>query len=123
MKILLVDDSAVMRKMGGKHLADAVPGVEIDEAGDGQEALEKVAASSFTLVISDWNMPKMNGLEFVQSVKARPETEKVPIMMLSTESTPDKVEAAMAAGAVGYIAKPFTPDKLRAKLMEALSAN
>ena len=121
MKIMLVDDSAVMRKMVGKHLTTAVPGVEIVEAGDGEEALQKVAGGGLTLIITDWNMPKMDGLEFIKALKASDVGANVPVMVLSTESTPDKVEAATAAGAVGYLSKPFTPEKLREKLLQALA--
>ena len=121
MKILLVDDSAVMRKMVGKHLTTAVPGVEIIEASDGQDALEKATTDQFALIITDWNMPKMDGLELIKALKASDSGASVPVMVLSTESTPDKIEAATAAGAVGYLSKPFTPDKLREKLLEALA--
>ena len=122
MRILLVDDSSVMRKMVAKHLDAAVPGVEIEEAGDGEEALAKVSSDTFTLVITDWNMPKMDGLEFVKAMKATPQGQATPVMFLSTESTPDKLKEAEEAGAIGYLAKPFTPEKLQAKLIEALSA-
>ena len=121
MKILLVDDSAVMRKMVGKQLQQAIPDVEIVEAGDGEEALGHVKAQDFTLVITDWNMPKMNGLDFIKSMKATPQGQAMPVMMLSTEATPDKIEAATEAGAVGYLTKPFTPQTLREKLLEALN--
>ncbi len=114
MKVLLIDDSGVMRKMITRALRQSGVDVEsVSEAGNGKEGLEVLAKETFDFVICDWNMPVMNGLDFVK--KAR-ESDETPIMMLSTEGTGDKVQEAMDAGANGYLTKPFTPEKLEAKI-------
>jgi two-component system chemotaxis response regulator CheY len=113
-KVLLIDDSGVMRKMITRALRQS--GVDVDsvaEASNGQEGVEALGKDSYDLIICDWNMPVMNGLEFVR--KAR-EFDETPIMMLSTEGTEDKISEALEAGANGYLTKPFTPDKLEAKI-------
>lgn len=114
MKVLLIDDSGVMRKMITRALRQSGVDVEsVTEAANGEEGLEALGKGSFELVICDWNMPVMNGLDFVK--KAR-ESDQTPIMMLSTEGTDDKVQEAMDAGANGYLTKPFTPEKLEAAI-------
>ncbi|MCP3915662.1 MAG: response regulator [bacterium] len=120
-KILLVDDSAVMRKMITRSLRQAnLDTDEILEANNGQEALEVLAAKSVDIILCDWNMPVMDGLEFV--TKAR-ESDTTPIVMLTTEGTQDKVTMAMGAGANGYLTKPFTPENLEAAIRQVLFAD
>lgn len=117
LKILVVDDSALMRKMVLRALRQSDCGVDTTfEAENGQAALEAVAAHKPDAVLCDWNMPVMNGLEFIQALRE----PKPPVIMLTTEGTGDKREQAMAAGAVGYVTKPFTPEKLGAALAGAL---
>ncbi|MCP3986288.1 MAG: response regulator [bacterium] len=118
MKVLLIDDSGVMRKMITRALRQSGVDVEsVTEAGNGQEGLEALGKGSFELIICDWNMPVMNGLDFVK--KAR-EDDQTPIMMLSTEGTEDKVQEALDAGANAYLTKPFTPEKLEAKINQVV---
>ena len=120
LKVLLIDDSPMMRKMIMRTLRQA--DVEVDtilEAGNGQEGLEQVAAGGPDLILCDWNMPVLDGLEFVR--QARPSTG-VPILMVTTESTPDRVATATEAGANGFVTKPFTPERLGAAIREVLDA-
>ena len=119
-KILLVDDSPVMRKMVSRSLRQA--GLDIDEvleAGNGKEALTVLQANAPDVVICDWNMPEMNGLEFVQEAR---KTYQTPIIMLTTEGTEDRINQAISAGANAYVTKPFTPDKLGEKINLVLAA-
>ena len=112
MKILIVDDSKVMRMMVGRALTAAGLSPEITEAGDGVEGLSKFnETEGLQLILSDWNMPNMNGLEFVKEV--RKINQDVPIVMITTEGSEDKIGEAIAAGANGYVCKPFTPDKIK----------
>lgn len=117
-RILLVDDSSVMRKLVTRAIRQT--GLEVDvvaEAGNGREALAVLAAQPIDLVFCDWNMPEMNGIEFL--VEAR-KTHKVPVVMLTTEGTSDKSQEAMNAGASGYLTKPFTPENLQEKIKALL---
>ena len=114
LKVLIIDDSNMMRSMIKRSLRQAGLSVdETDEAGNGAEGLAALKGKPFDLILCDWNMPEMNGLEFI---KAARQSFKTPIVMLTTESSNDKVLQAMEAGADGYITKPFTPDKLSTKL-------
>ena len=118
LNILLIDDSPVMRKMVARALRQADVGCEsTEEAGNGQEGLDALGANPIDLVICDWNMPVMDGLEFVKEAR---KSSQVPILMLSTEGTQDKISAALDAGASGYLAKPFTPEKIGAKISEVM---
>ena len=109
--VLIVDDSNTMRKIVSRALRQA--GIEFDEileAGDGQEALNVLAASQVDVVLSDINMPNMTGLEFLKA-KAEDEAIKdIPVVMISTETGADIIDQAKALGAKGAVKKPFTPD-------------
>lgn len=114
MRVLIVDDSSVMRKIVSRGLRQA--GFKIDdiqEAGDGQEALTMLNSSNFNLILSDWNMPNMDGLAFVKELRKSDDT---PVVMITTEGGEAKVAEAMQHGANGHIKKPFTPDDLKASL-------
>ena len=113
MKVLLIDDSSLMRKMVLRALRQAdVDVTETFEASNGAEGVEVVKAKQPDLILCDWNMPVMDGLEFVRSASG----ESGPIIMLTTEGTPEKRLEAMSAGASGYVTKPFTPEKLGAAI-------
>jgi two-component system chemotaxis response regulator CheY len=110
--VLIVDDSSVMRKIIMKGIRQA--GFDIEEtfeAGDGLEALAIVKQQAgLTVVFCDWNMPNMDGLTFVKEARAAGIT--TPIVMVTTEGGQESMDSAKAAGADGYISKPFTPEKL-----------
>lgn len=111
-KILAVDDSASMRQMVSFTLKSA--GFEVAEAADGVEALKVAKSQSFDVVISDVNMPNMDGLTLVKELRSLGTYKFTPILMLTTESSSDKKQAGRAAGATGWIVKPFNPDQLLA---------
>ncbi len=113
--VLIVDDSSTMRKIISRSLRQAGLAVdEIFEAGDGIEGLSVIAAKNVDLVLSDINMPNMDGLEFIKQVRANGKT--VPIVMITTEGGEDILKEAIASGASDSIKKPFTPDQLGQKL-------
>ncbi len=109
-KVLTVDDSRTMRDMVAFTLKNA--GYDVLEAGDGQQALSVVAANKVDLVIADLNMPIMDGLTLIRRLRAAPAHRTLPILMLTTESDEKKKAEGRAAGATGWIVKPFNPDKL-----------
>ena len=111
-KILAVDDSASMRQMVSFTLKSA--GFDVSEASDGVEALKVAQSQSFDVVISDVNMPNMDGLTLVKELRAISTYKFTPILMLTTESSAEKKQAGRAAGATGWIVKPFNPDQLLA---------
>lgn len=115
--VLIVDDSAAIRKILQRVLRQTeIPIGEVYEAGDGVEALEKMRQKSIGLVLSDINMPNMDGLEFLTKVRAEPEWQRIPIVMVSTEGTHAKVLEAVEKGASGYVRKPFTAEQIKEKL-------
>lgn len=111
MKILVVDDSRAMRRIVARSIRQAgFEGHEILEAGNGREGLESVHSQQPDLVLSDWHMPEMTGIEFLQAMNA--ENLDIPFGFVTSESTADMVEQATEAGAVFLLAKPFTPDDM-----------
>ena len=115
--VLIVDDSAAIRKILQRVLRQAeVPLGQVFEAGDGAEAIEVLKKQPVGLVLSDINMPNMDGLEFLTKVRAEPGWEKLPIVMVSTEGTQAKVMDAVGRGASGYVRKPFTAEQIKEKL-------
>jgi two-component system chemotaxis response regulator CheY len=118
-KVLIVDDSVSMRQMVSFTLRQG--GFEVIEAGHGQEALEKLASTaSVDLIITDLNMPVMNGITFIQNVRKQPALMRKPILMLTTEGLASKKEQGKAAGATGWIVKPFDPEKLLTTIAKVL---
>lgn len=109
-KILAVDDSASMRQMVGFTLKKA--GYDVLEAKDGLEALNVAKDKTFDLVISDVNMPNMDGISLIKELRALPQFKFTPMLMLTTESGMDKKMAGKEAGATGWIVKPFNPEQL-----------
>jgi two-component system chemotaxis response regulator CheY len=116
--ILVVDDSASLRSMVVFTLKQN--GYNVVEAGDGQEALNKARGASFDLVLSDVNMPVMDGLTFCAELRKLPAFKFTPVLMLTTESSPDMKQKGKAAGATGWLVKPFNPDTLMATLKKVL---
>lgn len=115
MKVLVVDDSRAMRSILSNLLKQL--GHEPVEANNGQEAHEKLLAlGDFDLALVDWNMPVMNGLEFVQKVRDHAPSAGMPIVMVTTETEASQMAMAMQAGANEYVMKPFNKDTLAAKL-------
>ncbi len=109
-KVLTVDDSRTMRDMVSFTLRGA--GYDVVEAPDGQAAMTAIAAAKVDLVITDLNMPVMDGLTLIRKLRAIPTHRSLPILMLTTEADEKKKAEGRAAGATGWIVKPFNPDKL-----------
>ena len=120
--ILVVDDSAAIRKILTRVLRQTgMPIQTIHEAGDGREALAVMALHRIDLVLSDINMPKMDGLQLLASLKASPQWQKTPVVMITTEGGEAKVAEAVRLGAAGYVRKPFTADQIKEKLAGILA--
>jgi two-component system chemotaxis response regulator CheY len=121
-KVLSVDDSGVMRRIIGRTVD--VLGYGFLEAANGREGLEVLAKNhaDIALIILDVNMPEMDGFEFLALIKANPDYQSIPVMMLTTESERGKIIQAIKAGAVNYICKPFTPEDLTVKITDSLGA-
>jgi two-component system chemotaxis response regulator CheY len=117
-KILAVDDSVSMRGMVAFTLRGA--GHEVAEAENGQLALDLAQGGTFDLVLADVNMPVMDGLTMVRALRAMPAYKGVPILMLTTESHTEKKLEGKAAGATGWLVKPFDPDQLLATVKRVL---
>lgn len=119
MKFLVVDDSATMRRIVVNSL-NRIGYSRTAEAGDGDEALE-VFDGSIDCIITDWNMPKMSGLDLVRKLRARPDGQSVPVLMVTTRSVREDILSAIEAGVSNYIVKPFTPVVLKEKLDQILT--
>ena len=119
-RILTVDDSPTMRRM--IEMTVKTGGYDVVEAADGQAALELLKGCSVDLVISDINMPNLNGIELTRKLRALPQFSKTPIILLTTESDPEKKAEGKAAGATGWIVKPFKQDQLLAVVAKVLPA-
>ena len=115
--VLVVDDSAAIRKILHRVLRQTGMAIgEIYEAGAGQEALEVLKTKTVGLVLSDINMPKMDGLQLLAALKHSPERRHIPVVMITTEGGETKVGEAVKLGAAGYVRKPFTADQIKDKL-------
>lgn len=117
LRFLVVDDFATMRRIVRNLLQD-LGYKHIDEAEDGQDALNKLRASDFDFdfVVSDWNMPNIDGLELLKTIRSDAAMSKLPVLMVTAEAKKENIIAAAQAGANGYIVKPFTAATLEEKL-------
>lgn len=119
MDVLIVDDSAAIRKILKRVLEQTeLPFDQMHEAGDGIEALECLRHNRVQLILSDINMPNMDGLQFLSRVRDNPLWSDVPVVMITTEGSQAKVIEALQLGAVGYIRKPFAAEQVKDKLDE-----
>ena len=119
--VLIVDDSAAIRKILQRVLRQTdLPLGEIHEAGDGTEAVEILKNRSFGLILSDINMPQMDGLQLLAKIKEMDHLKSVPVIMITTEGGQGKVMEAVQLGATGYVRKPFTAEQIKEKLIGVL---
>jgi two-component system chemotaxis response regulator CheY len=121
-RTLIVDDSSVMRKIVERALRQA--GLEtmvVHEAGSGTEGLDLLRAKQVDLILSDINMPSMDGLEFLRQLRAQNLAPGVPVVMITTESSEEHVKQAILAGAQGYIRKPFTAEQVKERVLPLLN--
>ena len=116
MQAMVIDDSRAMRLILARIAGQL--GFDVVQAGNGREALERLAELESTpeLALVDWNMPEMNGLEFIVAVRKEPRYKSMTLMMVTTESEQGQIVRALAAGAHEYVIKPFTPDAIVEKL-------
>ena len=115
MQVLIVDDSMAMRRVE-KDMLTSLGFPDITEAADGLQALKMVESRSFDLILMDWRMPVMTGLETLKRLKADPKYQSIPVVMVTSESQKHKIVEAVQAGAANYIIKPFTNEVLKEKL-------
>jgi two-component system chemotaxis response regulator CheY len=120
MKILIVDDFSTMRRIV-RNLLKEIGYNNADEAEDGQVALSKLKAESFDFVVSDLNMPNMNGFELLHAVRADPALKSLPVLLVTAEAKKEDIITAAQAGASGYIVKPFTKATLEEKLNKIIA--
>lgn len=114
-KILVVDDFSTMRRII-KNILKQLGYENIEEAEDGAQAYNKLKSGGFGFVVSDWNMPNMDGLELLKKVRSDPELKDLPVLMVTAEAEKEKVIAAIKAGVSNYIVKPFTAEVLKEKM-------
>lgn len=115
MKFLVVDDFSTMRRIV-RNLLKELGYTNVDEAEDGVIALQKLQSGGFEFVVTDWNMPNMDGLTLLQTIRATPHLKHLPVLMITAEAKKENIIAAAQAGASGYIVKPFTAGTLSEKL-------
>jgi two-component system chemotaxis response regulator CheY len=115
MKILVVDDFSTMRRII-KNLLRELGFTNTSEADDGSTALPMLKTGNFDFVVTDWNMPNMEGIELLRAIRADPELQKMPVLMVTAEAKREQIIEAAEAGVNGYIVKPFTAETLREKI-------
>ena len=115
MSILVVDDFPTMRRIV-RSLLKELGFTNVEEAEDGQDALAKLRAGGFQFVVSDWNMPNLDGLEMLKRIRADDALKHLPVLMVTAEAKKENIIAAAQAGASGYVVKPFTAATLEEKL-------
>ena len=120
MKVLIVDDYKTMLRII-RNLLKQLGVTDVDEAADGSEALTKLRGGSFNLIISDWNMEPMTGLQLLQEVRADARLKTLPFIMITAESKTENVVAAKQAGVSNYIVKPFNAETLREKIEKVMA--
>ena len=118
MRVLVVDDFATMRKIV-KNVLKQINLENATEAENGKQALELLKKEEIDLIISDWNMPEMSGIELLRACKADPKTRHIPFIMVTAEAHKESVLEAIKAGVDNYISKPFTSDKLQDAIYKA----
>lgn len=117
MKFLVVDDFSTMRRIV-RNLLKELGFTNVDEAEDGAIALQKLQGGGFEFVVTDWNMPNMDGLTLLQTIRATPTLKHLPVLMITAEAKKENIIAAAQAGANGYIVKPFTSATLSEKMQK-----
>jgi len=122
-RTLIVDDSSVMRKIVERSLRQAgLESLVVFEAGSGTDGLELLKTQQVDLILSDINMPSMDGLEFLRQIRAQNLAPDVPVVMITTESSEEHVKQAILSGAQGYIRKPFTAEQVKERVLPLLNA-
>jgi two-component system chemotaxis response regulator CheY len=120
MRILVVDDFATMRKIV-RNVLKQINQTDVTEAENGKAALAVLRAEQIGLIISDWIMPEMTGIDFLRACKDDPDLKRIPFIMVTAEAQKESVVEAIKGGVDNYIVKPFTPDKLQAAINQAMT--
>ncbi|MEX0830030.1 MAG: chemotaxis response regulator CheY [Nitrospirales bacterium] len=120
LKVLVVDDMSTMRRIV-KNVLKQIGFTDLTEAENGQDALTKLKGGGFGLVVSDWNMPVMQGIELLRAVRADPELKTLPFLMVTAEAQKENIIEAVQAGVSNYVVKPFTAEALQGKLEKMFS--
>lgn len=119
MRILVVDDSSTMRRIILNAL-NSIGYSDCVEAANGREGIERLSSGPVDLIITDWNMPEMTGLDFIRAVRANDRTKRIPALMITTNAAQDDITQAMEAGVDNYLVKPFTPGSIKDKIQLAI---
>ncbi|MGH9372046.1 MAG: response regulator [Vicinamibacterales bacterium] len=120
MRFLIVDDSTTMRRIIINTL-NRLGYADVVEAGNGREGLERLGDGPVDVILTDWNMPEMGGIDFVRHVRATPAIRNVPVLMVTTNAAKDDIVQALKAGVNSYVVKPFTPDTMKEKIEAVLA--
>lgn len=121
MKILVVDDSSTMRRIIINTL-NKIGYSDYAEAANGREGVERLAAVPIDMIITDWNMPEMSGVDFIRAVRANDQTKHLPVIMVTTNAAQEDIVQALDAGVNNYVVKPFTPDTIKERIQAAIAA-
>lgn len=119
MRFLVVDDSSTMRRIIINTL-NKLGYADVIEASNGREGIDRLAANPVDMIITDWNMPEVSGIEFVRAVRSNEKTRQVPVLMVTTNAAKDDIVEALRTGVSNYVVKPFTPDTMKEKLESLL---
>jgi len=117
--VITVDDSSTMRRII-KNTLQKIGFETVLEAANGVEALDVLAKNEVDIIVTDWNMPEMDGLTFVKTLRAKDEYKEIPILMVTTEAAKEDILTALKSGVNNYVVKPFTPDTLKEKVYKLL---
>ena len=120
MRFLVVDDSTTMRRIIINTL-NKLGYTEVVEAGNGREGIDRVNEGPVDLVITDWNMPEMSGIEFIRALRAMDGKQQLPVLMVTTNAAKDDIVEALRAGVTNYVVKPFTSDTIKEKIDAVLT--
>jgi two-component system chemotaxis response regulator CheY len=120
MRFLVVDDSSTMRRIIINTL-NKLGHMEVVEASNGREGIDRLAINSVDMIITDWNMPEVSGIEFIRTIRAQDKTAKIPVLMVTTNAAKDDIVEALRAGVNNYVVKPFTPDTMKEKIESLLA--
>lgn len=115
MRILIVDDSSTMRRIIINTL-NKIGFRDLVEASNGREGIDRLANGDIEMIITDWNMPEMSGIDFIRHVRRQEESATLPVLMVTTNAAKDDIVQALQAGVNNYVIKPFTPETLREKI-------
>ena len=119
MRILVVDDSSTMRRIIINTL-NKIGYSDCTEASNGREGVERLAAGPVDMIITDWNMPEMSGVDFIRAVRASDQFKHLPVLMVTTNAAQEDIVQALDAGVNNYVVKPFTPDTIKERIQAAL---